>query len=455
MNINIPNDVKDLLRILNKNGYKAYVVGGCVRDTLLKRKPKDWDITTSATQDKIKECFKDYVTIDTGIQHGTVTVIYSNSNYEITTFRVDGKYSDSRHPDEVAFVSNVMEDLQRRDFTINAMAAGVDGNVFGVENSISDLNFKIIRCVGNPYDRFKEDPLRILRALRFLSQLKFTIDVDTIDAIYKLMNELDNISQERITAEFSKIITGYNADAILLLYKKIIAKIIPELDSIIDLKQHNKHHIYDVYTHSINALSHVIFKRCEYDEKSLLILCLSALFHDIGKAEVKTTDENGEDHFYNHAEKSVEITWNILKRMKFPNYVIDKTCELIKYHDQCPITNSGIKKLFKKLNYDEDQFRRLLVLRKADIIAQSSFKQQEKLNNSYIAEDKFNTILSEKQCMKIKDLVINGNDLLEWGYEGKTISIILQNVLNCIIDGVISNDYDNIKQYVLFTYHQE
>lgn len=321
--ITIPTDVFSMLSILNENGFEAYAVGGCVRDSLLGKIPHDWDICTNAVPDEVKNVFVDYDIIETGLKHGTLTVKGEDDFYEITTFRIDGDYSDGRHPDNISFVKSLGADLARRDFTVNAMAADKEGNIIDYNNGIKDLNQKLIRCVGNPDERFREDSLRILRALRFAARYNFRIENQTKEAIHRNKKLLENISQERITSEFRQIIRFANKE-ILMEFSDVIETIIPEIGNCIGFHQNNPHHIYNVYEHIATAVDFAIFNEN---------IRLALLFHDIGKPKTYIEDDRGIGHFPRHTVIGSEMTQNILERMRFDKKTTEKVVTLVKYHD--------------------------------------------------------------------------------------------------------------------------
>ena len=323
MKIELPKKVQMIIQNLQLHGYEAYAVGGCVRDSILARRPEDWDITTSAKPEEIKKLFRR--TVDTGIEHGTVTVLIGKDSFEVTTYRIDGVYEDSRHPKEVIFTNQLEEDLRRRDFTINAMAYNDEVRLVDAFGGMKDLNHHLIRCVGNAEERFSEDALRILRAVRFSAQLDFPIEEQTAEAVKKLTPSLKNISAERIQVELVKLLTSNHPEKIQDAYNLGITKIIlPEWDAMVGVEQKTPHHKYDVAEHTLHALKNV---------KKDKILRLTMLFHDMGKPSMKTTDEKGVDHFKGHALVSEEIARKILRRLKFDNDTVKKVTRLVCYHD--------------------------------------------------------------------------------------------------------------------------
>ena len=323
MRMKLPEHVNRIIHRLQKEGYDAYAVGGCVRDTLLGREPKDWDITTSARPEIVKSLFSH--TIDTGIQHGTVTVMLDHVGYEVTTYRIDGEYEDSRHPKEVIFTGNLVEDLKRRDFTINAMAYNDESGLVDAFEGEQDLKKGIIRCVGNPHDRFGEDALRMLRAVRFAAQLGFSIEERTKVAVADLAPTLAKVSAERIQMELVKLLTSANPQEMREVYELGLSRVfLPEFDRMMETPQHNKHHMYTVGEHTIHALEAIS------EDK---VLRLAILLHDVAKPLCITTDEEGQDHFKGHPQEGAKMAKEILRRLKFDNDTINHVCLFVRYHD--------------------------------------------------------------------------------------------------------------------------
>lgn len=434
--IKIPETVKDILIKLNENSFQAFVVGGCVRDFLLGRTPKDWDICTDATPNEVKTVFEGEKIIDTGLKHGTVSLLRNNVPYEITTFRTDGNYTDGRHPDNVQYVKTLKEDLFRRDFTINAMAADRDGNIIDYNGGLKDLEHMKIRCVGNPNDRFREDSLRILRALRFAARYRFDISCSTKNAIHQNKKLLNNISQERITTEFRQIIR-FADKKLLLEFADIIEIVIPEIGKCRGFKQNNPHHIYDVYEHIVTSVDTNIFSEP---------IRLALLFHDIGKPYTYVEDEKGIGHFPKHAIIGAEMVNKIMKRMRFDNKTIDEVILLIKNHD-ITITPSlpFARRILRRLGVD--QTLDLLEVIWHDKTAQSNNPDRDKTLKDIITLDRYiEQVLDEQNCLTIKDLAINGNDLKEIGIpEGPQIG----KLLGLLLDFVIDNPEMNKKQVLL------
>lgn len=435
MQIKLPDKVKQIITKLESAGYEAYAVGGCVRDSILGKEPDDWDITTSATPLQIKEVFSR--TIDTGIQHGTVTVRLGGESFEVTTYRIDGEYEDSRHPKNVVFTADLVEDLKRRDFTINAMAYNDRSGLVDVFGGIADLENKLIRCVGNAAERFKEDALRILRAVRFSAQLGFSIDVETEHAIMELAPTLANISAERIQAELVKILTSPNPDYIRIAYDLGITQVVlPELDTAFETTQNNPHHLYTVGEHLMHTLLNT------RADKSLRI---AALLHDIGKPATKTTDEDGIDHFHGHVERSEEMAAEILKRLKFDNDTTACVRSYIRYHDNdIHPTQKSVRRAINKVG--EEYFGGLLELRRADCLAQSMYMREEKIDTLDKVEAIYQEILEKKQCVSLKDLAITGSDLMALGVpQGKKVG----ELLSALLEEVLEEPSRNTQEYLL------
>ena len=437
MKISIPNDVNFLLNKLCECGFEAFVVGGCVRDSLLGIEPNDWDITTSAKPDEIKSVFSDYQIIDIGERHGTVGVVLNYKPYEITTYRVDGDYSDNRRPDNVSFTDKIEEDLSRRDFTINAIAYNDKVGLVDPFNGEIDLQYKALRCVGNPDKRFAEDALRILRALRFASVYNLSIEGNTSNSIVRNRLLLNSISSERIQSEFSKMLCGENVNFILRRYKDIIAVFIPEVVATFDCEQNTPHHNKSVWRHTTAAVSNI-----END----LILRMTMFLHDIGKPLALRTDSNGRDHFKGHNHFSAVLSKSVLERLKYPSKFIETAVTLIEYHDVRLSDNKiQIKHIINKIGLVN--FERLLKVQKADIMAQSKYKKDIKLSNLALAYETYKIIIENKECYSLKSLNINGSDLLHLGIiEGKIIGEILEILLDGVIDGTMENDNVSLKK---------
>lgn len=435
--INIPADVNKLIRTLQNNGHTAYVVGGCVRDSILGRKPHDWDICTSATPSEMLKIFKGERIIETGLQHGTVIIVVNGDSYEITTYRIDGIYSDNRRPDEVIFSDSIKEDLRRRDFTMNAMAYNDEEGLVDPYNGLQAIESKKVECVGSAKERFGEDALRILRAIRFASQLEFIILPGTDWEIHQQYKSLSNISVERINSEFCKIALSEDFCVQMVLYEDVFGLFIPEIKDMFEFPQNNPYHIYDVYTHTVLAIEH-----CDSDD---LVVRLAVFFHDIGKPHSFQDGEDEIRHFKGHGRVSASMTDVIMRRLKFDNDTREKVIELICYHDSSfEVGAKYIKRWLNKIG--EKQFRRLLELRKADVKAQNPIYMKERLEKITDIENTLENILIERQCFTMGDLVISGNDVMQIMKikEGKDVGRWLKEILNRVIDGRLKNNRDEL-----------
>ena len=431
----LPKDVQYIISQLERAGYEGYAVGGCVRDTILSKQPDDWDITTSATPMQVKALFAR--TVDTGIKHGTITVLIQKKGYEVTTYRIDGEYDDSRHPREVTFTASLSEDLQRRDFTINAMAYNERTGIIDEFGGMQDLENRIIRCVGNPIERFTEDALRIMRAVRFSAQLGYRIEENTQNAIRQLSSTLRNISVERINIELTKLMVSEHPDYLRDAYEMgITAVVLPEFDHIMQTTQNHPHHCYNVGEHTLHALMETPPDK---------VLRYAVLFHDFGKALTKSTDENEIDHFYGHAQISYELTHEIMKRLRFDNDTLYQVEKLVKYHDiTIELTPEAVRRVMALMG--EELFPMLLTVRQADLMAQSDYQREEKENTAREVQRIYKQILEQKECISLKTLAVNGSDLIEAGVKpGKEIG----EQLNHLLDIVLKDPQKNTKEYLL------
>lgn len=444
--INMPAGAEYIIEQLNKNGFEAYIVGGCVRDSLLGKNPNDWDITTSATPYEVKEIFKR--TIDTGIQHGTVTVMVDKSiskggehAFEVTTYRVDGKYEDHRRPKEVTFTACLEEDLKRRDFTINAMAYNPSQGVVDIFGGQQDLEDGIIKAVGVAEHRFEEDALRILRAVRFAAQLGFSIEEETKKAMTKLADNLRFISAERIQVELTKLITSDHPDRLVEAYELGLTKVVlPEFDAMMETNQDNPHHLYNVGIHTIKVMEHV---------PPTQILRYTALLHDVAKPITKTLDENGVGHFYGHQAKGADMAREILRRLKLDNYTIEETCLLIYEHDYS-LHGTNIKSFRRFLNrLGMERFEDFLIIKRADMAGQSDYNKEER--QGYVDDmiAMFELVKKENQCIKISDMAIKGRDLIEMGISpGREMGAILKSLFEKVLDEPELNHKEILKKMV-------
>ena len=439
MKIQVPEDVKRIIETIEKAGFEAYAVGGCVRDCLLGKEPNDWDITTSAKPEQVKSLFRR--TIDTGIKHGTVTVMLNHVGYEVTTYRIDGEYEDGRHPKEVIFTGSLREDLRRRDFTINAMAYSEKEGLVDLFGGQQDLENKIIRCVGDAKERFSEDALRMLRAVRFSAQLGFTVDADTIAAMKELAPNLAKVSAERIQTELVKTLVSDNPGKLKTAYGcGLTAVFLPEFDRCMECGQNNPNHIYSVGEH--------ILKSVEYAEPDR-ILRLAMLFHDLGKPACKTQGEDGYDHFHNHASVSAELAKDVLRRLKFDNHTIDLVSRLAQSHDQR--IEPGKKYMRRAINrLGEDLFPLYFEVQRADVLAQSDLNREGKLEWIAKNEADYKEIIEARECVGMKDLAVTGKDLIDAGVKpGKEIGEILNQMLELVLEDPENNEKSRLFELCL------
>ena len=437
MKIQLPEKVKVVIQTLEAAGYEAYAVGGCVRDSVLGRIPADWDITTSALPEQVKELF--HRTIDTGIEHGTVTVMMDKEGFEVTTYRVDGEYRDHRHPEQVNFTGELKEDLRRRDFTINAMAYNDRCGMVDAFGGIEDLKHGVIRCVGVARERFEEDALRILRAVRFAAQLGFEIEKETADAARALAGNLKDISAERIQTELVKLLVSPHPEMLRPAYELGITRVVlPEFDVMMETPQHHPHHMYSVGEHTLKAL--------EFTDPEK-VLRLSVLFHDFGKPQTRTTVD-GVDHFHGHANVSAQETVRIMRRLKFDNATMDQVKRIVLYHDARPQPDERqIRRLLHRAG--EDIFPGLFQVMGADILAQSEYRKMEKLVNLERVHQVYDEILKRKDCISLKNLQVTGKDLIAAGMKpGKKIG----EILNQMLEDVLETPEHNEREYLLKTY---
>lgn len=442
LTVQIPEQVNSILETLQGAGFEAYIVGGCVRDALLGREPHDWDITTSALPYEVKELFPR--TIDTGLQHGTVTVMCGRTGYEVTTFRVDGVYEDGRHPKEVTFTPSLAEDLKRRDFTINAMAYDGRGGLIDLFGGQKDLERELIRAVGDPAQRFSEDALRIMRAVRFSAQLGYEIEEATLKAASDLAPNLQKISAERIREELEKTLMSDRPDLLRTAWKAGITKeFLPEFDRCMETEQNNPHHCYTVGEHILKGVSLVRKDR---------VLRLSMLLHDMGKPACRTTDEKGIDHFYGHADVGYEMARSILKRLKYDNATIRQVLPIVKWHDmQVRLTEPAVRRAVVKIG--EDLFPLFLEVKQADMLAQSTFQREEKQEILDTLGGLYSRIIERGDCLNLKDLAVKGSDLIALGIRpGKEMGTILTQMLEDVLNVPEHNNKEYlVKRFAHFT----
>ncbi len=429
--IKLPQPVTRLIGILEASGHEAFVVGGCVRDSLMDRKPNDWDICTSARPEEMKACFSDFPVIETGLKHGTLTVLMDHRPFEITTYRIDGDYSDGRRPDQVTFTSSLQADLARRDFTINAMAYHPAAGLVDPFGGQNDLRHRIIQCVGTAAERFEEDALRIMRAVRFASQLEFAIEEKTSAALDARLPLLDRVSPERIRIEFDKLLRGPDAMKVLAQYRQIIAHIIPEAEAMFDLDQRNPYHAYTVWDHTLHAVSHV---------KNTTVLKLAAFFHDIGKPGSMTIGEDGRGHFYKHERLSEELTEQIMRRLKYDNATRITVTILIHNHGIVfrPDPRQA-RRLLSKLG--EERLRLLIELEYADVKSQNPIYTEERVANIQAFSQIVDQVLEAEQCFSLRHMKLQGKDLLSMGLpQGPKIGRVLNALLEQVVEGRLPNE---------------
>ncbi len=437
MKINLPEKVNILIRCLSDAGHEAFAVGGCIRDSIMGRVPNDWDLCTSATPEEMKECLSGFRLIETGLQHGTLTALLDGEAFEITTYRIDGEYSDGRHPDQVAFTRSLKEDLSRRDFTVNAMAYNDAVGLVDPFGGQNDLEKKILRCVGDPVRRFTEDSLRILRCIRFASQLDYMVENSTSAAMYKCLNLLDRVAVERIRVEFDKLLCGPATVDVLRQHRDVIAHIIPEIRPMFDLDQKNAYHIYDVWEHSLQVIDNIPAEPQ---------LRLSAFFHDIGKPPTMTVVPNDKPdypewgHFYGHEAAGSEITNAVLRRMKYDNATRETVCKVIDAHKIVfQPTERHARRLLAKLG--EEHLRMLIQLELADVKSQNPIYTDERVENIKAFESALDSVLAAEQCFSMKDLAVNGKDMMLLGVpQGKDIGRILNILLEQVVEGELQNE---------------
>jgi len=435
MDITLPKGVSFIIKELNKNGHEAYVVGGCIRDVLIGLAPKDYDITTSADPEEVMRIFKK--TIPTGLKHGTVEVVTTDGIYDVTTYRADGEYINSRYPTNVIFIDDLVEDLRRRDITINAMAYNTEKGIIDPFNGTEDIRGRLIKAVGNPILRFKEDALRILRAVRLATTLNFNIEENTLLAIVETMDGLRFISVERIREELDRILLSKNPSrGISMLFQLGIMKyVLPELMSMAVFDQFNPHHDKDVLGHTLEVLEHVPDK---------LHLRLAALFHDSGKPQTFTVDRNGVGHFYGHEERSVEIAEKALERLKYDNKTIHKVTKLISYHMVSTDMKNELK--MKKLinSLGQENINDLIELKIADFVSKPE-TSSKKLFDINAFRDRMNEIIQRKDPLTIRDLAVTGQDIMDLGIrEGRKVGEILNSLLDTVLKEPRLNDKETL-----------
>ncbi len=436
LTIKMPESAGFIIGTLKSAGYEAYAVGGCVRDSILGREPQDWDITTSARPEQVKALFPR--TIDTGLQHGTVTVMLRREGFEVTTYRVDGKYEDSRHPKEVTFTPSLEEDLKRRDFTVNAMAYNYEDGLVDIFGGMEDIEAGVIRCVGSPGERFGEDALRILRAIRFSAQLGYSIDEATREGIRQFAHDLCRISAERIQAELVKLLVSPHPDYLREAYRLgVTGVVLPEFDRAMETPQKHPHHKYGVGEHILHSLKEIRADR---------VLRLAMLFHDIGKPASMTVDWQGTAHFHGHAAVSAEMAKDIMRRLKFDNETIRSVSLLVMYHDYGNDADPDMRTVRRAVNkIGEDVFPALFEVKYADICAQSEYRRQEKLERLKKWRRLYEEMRRQEQCVSLRDLAVTGADLIAAGMKpGKELGAVLQKLLELVLDDPSCNTRERL-----------
>lgn len=436
--IELPEAVREIIGALERAGFEAYAVGGCVRDSLLGREPEDWDITTSASPQEVKALFPR--TVDTGIEHGTVTVLRGQKGYEVTTYRLDGEYEDHRHPRSVTFTRELAEDLRRRDFTINAMAYSEQHGLIDLFGGCGDLERGIIRSVGKPYERFSEDALRIFRAVRFSAQLDFTVENETFSAMKALAEDLRRVSAERIRTELTKLLLSEHPDRLLLLQEAgISAVVLPEWDRMLETEQNNPYHCCSVGLHTLKALEalHALPVYRAEGKKGRQILSYSVLLHDCAKPDCYSEDEHGTAHFYGHQKQSAELAKRILRRLKFDNETVAAVSRLVRYHDsrytvKLDGNNAGLRRLMNRVGSEWMPF--LLAVQRADVCGHKPERILSMLRELDRMEEGVREVLEKRECVSLKQLAVSGRDLLALGYPsgpmlGRALQALLSEVL--------------------------
>ncbi len=437
MQFEFSSGAKHILQTLTGAGYEAYLVGGCVRDLLRDEEPHDWDICTSARPEETEGCFAGQRIIETGLKHGTVTVLEDGKPYEITTYRTEGPYSDSRRPDFVEFVSSLEADLARRDFTMSAIAMGLDGSLRDPFGGAADIQAGLIRCVGEPAHRFQEDGLRVMRALRFAAVLGYGIEERTAQAIHENRHMLDHVAAERINVELCKLLVGANVGEILRQYPDVLCQFWPQLGPLVTLEQNSPWHCWGGWEHSIHAVEAA---------PADLILRLTMLLHDIGKPACKSTDENGIDHFYGHPAVSAKLADQMLRALKFDNKTRERVVTLVEHHDvQIPNRERSIRRWMGRLG--PETFFQLLEVKRADGMGQAHELVKSRLSELEEMKAEAEEIIAQGQCFSLKNLAVNGRDVIAAGVApGPEVGWVLNRLLKWVVNGEFPNDRDTLLQ---------
>ncbi len=438
-----PAKVRTIISRLQDAGYEAYAVGGCVRDSYMGRIPNDWDITTNALPAQVKEIFSR--TIDVGIEHGTVKVMMGNDGYEVTTYRIDGEYEDSRHPKEVTFTSDLAEDLRRRDFTINAMAYSEKTGLVDLFGGMQDLRDGVIRAVGDPAERFDEDALRMLRALRFSAAFDFKIEDETAKAISRLCGNLANISAERIRTELEKLICSDHPGRLRQAYDLgVTAVIFPEWDVMTECEQVTPHHFTNVGDHTIVALEYIVKHFHDIDKKEDRILRIATMLHDIAKPAKKFRGDDGADHFKGHPEEGVAMAESFLRRLKYDNDTIKRVKKLVRFHDDTPeLTYPSVRRFI--VDVEASNMDNLMRLKLADLYAHTDYKREEKLRRIETLDEMYRQIIKDGDCLSVSSLAVRGNDLMAEGIPaGPAIGAALSKLLEAVLDDPSVNEREKL-----------
>ncbi len=433
IHINIPSGAEYIIKKLEQAGFEAFVVGGCVRDSIIGRSPQDWDIAVSAKPEEVKRIFQR--TIDTGLQHGTVTILHEGIPYEATTYRIDGEYIDNRKPEWVAFTSSIKEDLSRRDFTINAMAYNPSQGLVDPFDGVRDIQQRQIKAVGKAEGRFQEDALRMLRAVRFHAQLGYQIEPVTFEAIRQHVKLIGNISKERIREELTKALLADPMSFVLFQKSGILQEVLPELNRCFNIPQNNPYHIYNVGLHILRAAKQI---------ESTVLLRWVMLLHDLGKADTLSTDDKGINHFHGHQQRSAELAEEILKRLRFDNATIQQARRLILEHDrQVADTEKSVRKAMAAIG--PDLFDKWLQIRQADMSAQNPEWLSERLNGLKRIEELYKKVVAEQQCITLKDLKVSGKELMDIGFSpGKELGEALRTLLEAVIEEPALNQKETL-----------
>ncbi len=439
MDYPIPAGAKRVLERLAGGGFEAYLVGGCVRDLLRGVTPQDYDICTAARPAETAQCLAGIRLLETGARHGTLTALLPDGAYEVTTYRADGPYSDGRRPDRVDFVSDLAQDLARRDFTVNAMAMDLSGAVFDPFGGRADLDGRLIRCVGEPERRFREDGLRLMRCLRFSACLDFAIHPYTARAVHENLAMLDRVAAERVRVELCKLLTGPRRVAVLREFPDVLCRVWPELEPLLSLEQNNPWHRYGGWEHTLHALEHA---------PAEATVALAVLLHDIGKPETKTTDDDGVDHFYGHPKVSAYLADGMLRDLRFDNATRERVVRLVEVHD-APIqpTEKSVRRWLGRLG--EEAFFQLLELKRCDTLGHGLEKTLSRLDELDALAELARGVIAQGQCFSMKDLAVDGRDVLAAGVPaGPEVGRVLQALLDRVVDGTLPNRREELLEEI-------